>query len=134
MFTIVFWKKAWTWLKHYWYWPVILVLLAFSIVAGRSSREKLFGLLEKQKENYDKEIQIIKETSEEKEERKMKIFEEHMATVEDIEKEKRELIESLDDQKKEELKQVVEKNKNKPEDLARDVAKILSAAYHENNR
>ena len=65
MFTAIFWKKVWAWIKHYWYWPVILVLLAFSLMSGKSSRKKLFDMLEKQKESYEKEIQIIKETTEE---------------------------------------------------------------------
>ena len=67
MFATLFWKKAWIWLKHYWYWPVIIVLLIFSMVSDRGLKEKLFGLLKKSKENHDKEVQIIKEAAQEAE-------------------------------------------------------------------
>ena len=74
MFTAIFWKKVWVWFKHYWYWPVIIVLLIFSAASGASSRKKVFELLQKQKENYEKEIQIIKETAEETDKKKTEIF------------------------------------------------------------
>ena len=82
MFTAIFWKKVWAWIKHYWYWPVILVLLAFSLMSGRSSRKKLFEILEKQKEGYEKEIQIIKEAAEEADKKKTEIFTEHIEEIE----------------------------------------------------
>ena len=116
MLTAIFWKKIWTWLKHYWYWPVILILLAISMLSGKASREKLFNLLDKQKKNYatisEKYVNEIK-----------KIEEDHNLKVQDLEEEKqKELVETL------------EKNKNKPENLAKEIAKILSASYHEKNR
>ena len=96
MFTKVFWKKVWVWLKHHWYWPVIIVLLIFSTVAGASSREKLFGLLSKQKESYEKEIQIIKETTEEADKKKTEIFTEHIKEIEKIEEEHDIKVEELE--------------------------------------
>ena len=134
MFTKVFWKKVWTWLKHYWYWPVIIVLLIFSIGAGASSRKKIFGLLDKQKENYEKEIQIIKETTEEADKKKTEIFEEHLEEIEKIEEHHDVKVRELETEKQKELVDTIKKNKDKPEALAKKVAKILSAAYHEENR
>ena len=134
MFTALFWKKAWTWLKHYWYFPVIILLLIFGTVAGRSSRRKLFGLLEKQKENYEKEIQVVKEAAKEVSESKTKVAEEFVEEIKLIEEEHEVKIEDLEKEKQEELKETIKEKKEKPEDLAREVAKILSSRYYEKNR
>ena len=129
MLTKVFWKKVWAWLKHYWYWPVIIVLLIFSTVAGASSREKLFGLLSKQKESYEKEIQIIKETTEETDKKKTEIFTEHIEELEKIEEEHDVKLEELEEEKQKELVAVIEENKDRPDKLAEEIAKILSAEF-----
>ncbi len=132
MFTAVFWKKAWTWLKHYWYWPVIIILLIFSTVAGVSSREKLFGLLSKQKENYEKELQIIKETTEETDKKKTELFKEHKEELKKIEEEHNIKLEELEEDKQKELVEVLEENKDSPDKLAEEIARILNAELHKN--
>jgi len=134
MFTKVFWKKAWTWLKHYWYWPVIIVLLIFSVVSGASSREKLFGLLSKQKEDYEKEIQIVKEATEEADKKKTEIFTEHIKEIEKIEEEHDIKVGELEEEKQKELAEILEENKNSPDKLAEEIAKILSADFFKKNR
>jgi uncharacterized protein YdiU (UPF0061 family) len=134
MFTALFWKKVWTWLKHYWYWPVIIVLLIFGVVAGRSTRTKMFELLEKQKQGYEKEIQILEAASKEKEEKKNKVFEDHREEIDKIEKEHDIKVSELQEKKKEELASTIQNNKGNPESLAREVAKVLSAQFHKNNR
>jgi len=129
MFTALFWKKAWIWLKHYWYWPVIIVLLMFSMVSDRGLKEKLFGLLEKSKENHDKEIQIIKETAEEADKKKTEIFTEHIEELEKIEKEHKIQVRDLKEEKQKELAVLIEENKGSPDKLAEQIAKILSTEY-----
>jgi hypothetical protein len=134
MFTALFWKKSWIWLKHYWYWPVIIILLIFSMVSDRGLKEKLFGLLKKSKENHDKEIQIIKETAEETDKKKTEIFTEHLEELEKIEKEHEIQVKDLKEEKQKELLATIENNKNSPDKLAEEVAKILSAEFLKNNR
>ncbi len=134
MFNALFWKKAWVWLKHHWYWPVIIVLLIFSAVSGASSREKLLGLMAKQKENYEKEIQIVKETSEETDKKKTEIFTDHIEEIKKIEQDHDVKVEELEERKQKELAATIEENKNSPDKLAEEVAKILSAEYLKTNR
>ena len=134
MFTALFWKKTWAWLKHYWYWPVIITLLVFSTVTGTRAKEKLFELLLKQKESYEKELEVIKNVNEEKELEKNKTFKEHKEELEKIEKEHNLELEDLEEDKREELIKIIEENKDKPDDLAEEVAKILSAEYFKKNR
>ena len=129
MLTKVFWKKVWTWLKHYWYWPAILILLTFSLMSGRGSRKKLFDMLDKQKENYEKEIQIIKETTEEADKKKTEIFTEHIKEIEKIEEEHDIKVEELEEEKQKELVTTIEENKDSPDKLAEEIARILSAEF-----
>ena len=75
MFTVLFWKKAWIWLKHYWYWPVIIVLFLFSLLAGTSARNVLLDLLFRQRENYEKELEIVKNENSRKEQEKKEVLE-----------------------------------------------------------
>ena len=134
MFTVLFWKKVWTWLKHYWYWPVIIILLILSVVSGRSSREKLFGLLSKQKENYEKEIKIVKEASEEASKQKTSVTEKFVEEIKKIEKDHDIKVEELQEEKQKELEATIESNRDRPNNLAKEVAKVLSATFHEKNR
>ena len=134
MFTALFWKKAWIWLKHYWYWPVIIVLLIFSMVSDRGLKEKLFGLLKKSKENHDKEVQIIKEAAEETDKKKTEIFTEHLEELEKIEKEHEIQVKDLKEEKQKELIATIENNKNSPDKLAEEVARILSAEFLKKDR
>ena len=134
MFTTLFWKKIWTWTKHHWYWPVIIVLLVFSTIAGTRAKEKMFGLLLKQRENYQKEIEIIEKANKEKDEQKEVVVSEYKEEVNKIEKEHNIKLEELEEEKQKDLVDTIEKNKDKPDNLAKEIAKILSAKYHEENR
>ena len=129
MLTKIFWKKVWTWLKHYWYWPVIIVLLIISALTGTSSREKLFGLMLRQKENYEKELQIVKKTAEETDKKKTEILSKHTKEIEKIEKEHDIKVKELEEERQAELVTTIEKNRNNPEKLAEEIARILSAEY-----
>ena len=134
MFTALFWKKVWIWLKHYWYWPVIIVLLIFSAITGASSREKLFGLMSKQKENYEKQIQVIKETAKETDKKKTEIFTDHIEEIKKIEEEHDIKLEELEKEKQKELVDTIKENKESPEKLAEEIAKILSAEFLKRNK
>ena len=129
MLTVLFWKKVWAWLKHYWYWPVIILLLLFSIITRSTLKDKLFDLLDKQKENYEKEIEIVKETAKETDEKKTEIFTKHIEEIKKIEQEHHVKLEDLDKEKQEELVEILEENKEKPDKLAEEIAKILSAEF-----
>jgi ribonuclease BN (tRNA processing enzyme) len=106
----------------------------FSMLSGSNVKNKLFELLFKQRENYEKELQIIKETSEEADKKKTDIFEDHKEELEKIEKEHDVKIEELEKEKREELAATIEENKDKPEKLAEEIAKILNAQFHKKNR
>ena len=99
MLSALFWKKVWAWVKHYWYWPVIIILLIFSMVSNKGLKEKLFGLLLKSKENYEKEIKVIKEVNEQKDVKKEQAVEEHVEEIRKIEEEHDIKVEELEIEK-----------------------------------
>jgi hypothetical protein len=102
------------------------------MVSDRGLKEKLFGLLKKSKENHDKEIQIIKEAAEETNKKKTEIFTEHIEELEKIEKEHEFQMKDLKKEKQQELATIIEKNRESPDKLAEQIAKILSAEYLKN--
>ena len=134
MLATLFWKKVWTWIKHYWYWPVIIVLMVLSMaMCGRGSApQKLFALLANSKENYKKELEAVKTNNKKKDENKEKIIKEHAAEIKNIETTHNIKVSELGAKKQKELTETIEKNKDKPDKLAEDVAKILSAEFLKN--
>ena len=131
MLTVVFWKKLWSWIKHYWYFPIIIGLLIFAYISGSSAKEKLFKILTDQKENHKKEIELINNTNVEKEEIKKEIIEKHKEEIERIEEEHGVQIQDLEEEKQEELLSTIEEKKDKPDDLAKDIAALLGAKHIE---
>ena len=131
MFTSLFLKKAWSWIKHHWYFPVIIVLLIALVISGSSAKEKIFKLLQKQRENYKKEINLINETNDKKEEIKKEIIERHKEEIERIEEEHDVQVQDLEQEKQEELLVTIEKKKDNPDDLAKDIAALLGAKHVE---
>jgi|TARA_R110000824_G_scaffold49483_2_gene138751 hypothetical protein len=134
MFTVLFWKKAWIWLKHYWYWPVIITLLLFSVVAGSRAKEGLLDLLFRQRENYEKELEIVKNVNNEKDKKKAEALENHKEGLEELEEQHNVELEKLQEEKQEELANTIKDGNAQPERLAKKIAKILNVEYFKKNR
>ena len=81
----------------------------------------------RQKENYEKELQIVKKTAKETDKKKTEILSKHTKEIEKIEKEHD--IKELEEERQAELVAIIERNKNSPEELAEEIARILSAEY-----
>lgn len=58
-------KKTLSWLKHYWYFPVVLVAIIVAFVAYRKKVEMLVGILAGSMESHAKTVEAI-ETAEKK--------------------------------------------------------------------
>tara|TARA_Y100000593_G_C4274592_1_gene319341 strand:- start:1128 stop:1451 length:324 start_codon:yes stop_codon:yes gene_type:complete len=101
----------------------------FSLITRSNLKNKLFDLLEKQKEDYEKEVKIVKEASKEADKKKTEIFTDHIDKIKRIEEEHDIKLEDLEKKKQEELVEILEENKDRPDKLAEEVAKILSAEF-----
>jgi len=125
--TAIFWKKAWVWFKNYWYFPVILILGILLLFSGKGSKNKMFKLLEEQKERYNKEIEIINESNAEKDKKQKEAIKASQDKLKEIERQFDVKIEQLEGLKEQELQEMVKEYEDNPEELARRIAEILDA-------
>ena len=130
----IFLKKVWSWIKHYWYFPVIITLVLLLLFLRPSSVDKLFKLMSRQREMHKREVDLLNETAEQKKEKTKRLLESHKETLEEIERKHRVKIEELHAEKKQEVAEIVKKYENRPEALAEEIAKILSAEYLKKNK
>tara|TARA_B100000131_G_scaffold148855_1_gene144561 strand:+ start:5611 stop:6021 length:411 start_codon:yes stop_codon:yes gene_type:complete len=123
-------KKIWSWLKHYWHVPLLVVLVVvFSLLLGRSPNKKLWEVVDKQRDAHKKELEILEQAAAEKRKTQEEAAKKHTDTLKNIEKEYNIEIEKLEEEKKKEINDLAEKHQDRPDELARAVAAALSAEY-----
>ena len=125
-----FFKKCWTWLKHNWKAPLIIV---YTIVLWLIFRRKddAMKVLETRTESYKNQIDVINRIHEEEIKKKDKILENYGKILADLEeKYKKENLE-LNQEKKKEIKDLVEKYDEKPDELAKLLAEKYGLDYVE---
>ena len=120
-------RKVWTWTKHHWYIPVILLLSIAYILTGKGVKNKFFDIMMQSRENYKKEIEIINETNAEEKEKTMDIVERHQENLQKIEDEFDIKMEELPKEEKKEVENIVKKFDENPEKMAKEIANILGA-------
>lgn len=101
-------KKTLLWLKHYWYFPVVLIAIAVAFVMHRKKVEMLVGLLTGSMESHAAKVEAI-EKAEAKKAKKIEsaalihseelqeIISEETAALENAEQEKEERQKSLEE-------------------------------------
>ena len=131
MLTALFWKKVWIWIKHHWYVPVIIILIIGSSVTKSSIKDKLYKMLDNQRDLYEKEKKLVVEVSKEKEVEKERVRHAHEELVKKLEEEYDIELQKLKKDKQKELTELAEKHKDDGEELARKIAAALGAEYVE---
>ena len=127
MLTAVFWKKAWVWLKNYWYFPVIAILALALFLSGKGKNNKLFDLMEGQREKYKQEIETINKANAEKDKKKAEAIKANKEKIREIEEQFDIKVDQLERHKEIELEETIKKYENNPDELARKIAEILEA-------
>jgi len=127
MLTAVFWKKAWVWLKNYWYFPVIAILALALFLSGKGKNNKLFDLMEGQREKYKQEIETINKANAEKDKKKAEAIKANKEKIKEIEEQFNIKVDQLERHKEIELEETIKKYENNPDELARKIAEILEA-------
>ena len=125
----VFLKKTWIWLKNYWYWPLIVLMIIIFSMSKSSLKAKMWELMAKQKESYKKEIDLINKKQEDLSSKKTEIIVEHEKKLDELEKQHEEKREEIKKEKKKEVTVLIEEYKENPDELAKRVAAALSAEY-----
>jgi hypothetical protein len=77
-------KKVLLWLKHYWYFPVVLIALAVAFVAYRKKVEMLVDILVGSMESHKKEVEAIESANATKSKRIEKASLEHSEELQEI--------------------------------------------------
>mgnify|MGYP003627588070 CR=1 FL=1 len=121
------WKKVWTWTKHHWYIPVILILILACILAGKGVKNKYFDIMMQSRENYKKEVEIIKKNNAEEKEKTLNALRRYQESLAKIEEDFSVKMEELPKKEKKEVEAAIEKFDNDPDKLAEEIANILGA-------
>ena len=120
--TKLFFKKLWTWTKHYWYIPVMVIIAIVSWCFGRRNSAGILEMFEASKQSYKKEIEVLNQSHADEIEKRNNLIVEYQATLKKLEKEYKIKSKELSKREKEEVKKIVEKFENDPDGLARRIA------------
>ena len=124
---VLVWKKVWTWIKHHWYIPVILILVLAYTLAGNGIKNKYFEIMMQSRENYKKEIEIINKNNTEEKQKTMDAIKRHQESLAKIENDFNVKLEELPKKEKKEVDAIIKKFDNNPNKMAEEIANILGA-------
>ena len=126
-------RKAWVWLKHHWYVPVLIILVILFISPTYGLKNKFFDLLMDTRKRYQQEIDTINKNNAENQEKKNEIVKKHKEALDKIEKDFNVKIDELEKEKQEEVSMLVARHKEKPDEMAKEIARLLGANHIESN-
>ena len=124
-------RKAWSWLKHHWYVPVLLILVVLFISPTYGLKNKFFDLLMDTRKRYQQEIDTINKNNAENQEKKNEIVKKHKEALDKIEKDFNVKIDELTKEKQDEVAALVARHKEKPDEMAKEIARLLGANHIE---
>ncbi len=125
-----FLKKCWTWLKHNWKAPfvVLFVLFTWLVLRRKNVAEQILKIREA---SYKAQIDAINHAHAEELKKRDEILEQYTKTVSNLEKEFAKNNEELDEKKKKSVKKIVEKYYNDPDTLAKMLGEKFEIEYTE---
>tara|TARA_R110002020_G_scaffold85176_2_gene210362 strand:+ start:391 stop:786 length:396 start_codon:yes stop_codon:yes gene_type:complete len=127
-------KKAWVWTKTHWYIPILAIAaLLFLVVCPlcMTKENRLIKMFDANKKSYEKQIEAIEKSEEEKNKRKEELYSKYIDTMKDLEKKHKVDMDSLDNEKKKKLDEMVKKHKGTPEELAKELGEMFGVDYVE---
>jgi len=125
-----FFKKCWTWLKHHWKAPFVVLFVLFTWLALRR-KNVAEQILKIREASYKAQIDAINHAHEEELKKRDEILEQYTKTVSNLEKEFAENNKELDEKKKKSVKEIVEKYYNDPDTLAKMIGEKFEIEYTE---
>jgi hypothetical protein len=123
-------KKCWTWTKHNWKAPfvVLFVLFTWLVLRRKNVAEQILKIREA---SYKAQIDAINHAHAEELKKRDEILEQYTKTVSNLEKEFAKNNEELDEKKKKSVKEIVEKYYNDPDTLAKMIGEKFEIEYTE---
>ena len=123
-------KKTWTWLKHNWYVPAVVI---YTLVLWFLFKNKAVALkvLEIRSKSYESQIKTIEEAHKKEIEARDQILKNYDNVLTQLEKDYEEKNMKLDIKKKKEIKKIVKEFNDRPDDLAKILAERYGIDYVE---
>ena len=123
-------KKTWTWLRHNWYVPAVIVytLVLWFLFKNKAGALKV---LEIRSKSYESQIKTIEEAHKKELEARDQILKNYDNVLTQLEKEYEEKNMKLDTKKKKEIKKIVKEFNDRPDDLAKILAERYGIEYVE---
>ena len=130
--TKLFLKKAWIWLKTYWYFPLLAAYTVVLRLLFRRNDEATRKVLAASKESYESQIKSINEAHAKEIARRDQALQNYEAIISALEKEYNLKREELDEEKKKKIKEYIEKFEEDPEELAKIIEERFGIRYTPN--
>ena len=123
-------KKTWTWLRHNWYVPAVIVytLVLWFLFKNKAGALKV---LEIRSKSYESQIKTIEEAHKKEIEARDQILKNYDNVLTQLEKDYEEKNMKLDTKKKKEIKKIVKEFNERPDDLAKILAERYGINYVE---
>ena len=123
-------KKTWTWLRHNWYVPAVIVytLVLWFLFKNKAGALKV---LEIRSKSYESQIKTIEEAHKKEIEARDQILKNYDNVLTQLEKDYEEKNMKLDTKKKKEIKKIVKQFNDRPDDLAKILAERYGINYVE---
>ena len=123
-------KKTWTWLRHNWYVPAVVIytLVLWFLFKNKAGALKV---LEIRSKSYESQIKTIEEAHKKEIEARDQILKNYDNVLTQLEKEYEEKNMKLDIKKKKEIKKIVKEFNDRPDDMAKILAERYGIDYVE---
>lgn len=115
-------KKVWSFIKNYWYIPVIVIGIIVGTIVFREVPQSLLDMLNKRKELHKKELEVIEQVKKEEREKREKALAVYHKTLEQIEEKYEKSKKDLSLRKKNKIKKIIEDTHDDPDELAKQLA------------
>jgi hypothetical protein len=119
---ILFLRKAYSFIKAYWYVPAIIVAIIAMIIAYRKVPTSLWNVLLKRQELHQREVEEIQKIHDEEIEKREQALKTYHETIKAIEEKYEEDSLNLTNTRKKEIKKIIEETNGNSDLLAKRLA------------
>ena len=126
--TIVFFKKAWVWLKKNWYAPAVVIYTLILWLVFRRG-DSAYEVLKARDDSYKAQIKAINEAHEAEISKRNEVVKKYTENISDLEKTHVANKLTLETKKKKEIKKIVEEYSDNPAELAKIMSEKFGFLY-----
>lgn len=129
----LFFKKAWIWIKTYWYIPAVLIYTIVLWVLFRRNGAAALEVLKTSKESYEAQIKAMEEAHAREIEARDKALAQYETIIAAIEEEYAANREILGREKRKKIKEYIDNYGEDPEELARIIEEKFGIEFEPTN-